>query len=129
MPRMLTLAAALLLALGCAMNQGGVRKDGKNIRNDEKLTQRFLRDNGACEVTASRGLHEARDTVVLGKDTEYGTYGGVVREDPDEAQREREMQRASRFRACMDDKGYEQISASEADAKYGKRPEGFQAPF
>jgi hypothetical protein len=126
---MLGFAAALVLALGCAMNQVWVRQDGKNIRTSEKLTQRFLRDNGKCEAKAARGLNQSRDTVVLGGDTEYGTYGGVVREDEDEAQREREMERASRFRACMNDRGYEQVSASEADAKYGKRPEGFEAPF
>jgi hypothetical protein len=129
MLRTLSLAAALLLALGCAMNQVWVRKDGQNIRNSEKLTQRFLRDNGACEAKAARGMEGPQREVVLGGNTEYGPYGGVVREDQEEAQRKREMERAGRFRACMDDKGYEQISSKEADAKYGKRPEGFQAPF
>jgi hypothetical protein len=129
MSRTLCFAAALLLALGCAFNQVWVRQDGKNIRTSEKLTQQFLRDNGACEAKAARGLHETRDTVVLGGDTEYGGYGGVVREDEDEAERQREMERANRFRACMRDRGYEQVSATEADEKYGKRPEGFEAPF
>ena len=123
-------AVALLLALGCAMNQVWVRRDGKNIRNSESLTQRFLKDNGACEAKAARsGGRNTNDTVVLGSDTAYGTYGGVVRQDPDEAARQRKMEQASVFRACMNDRGYEQISASAADAKYGKRPEGFQAPF
>ena len=127
--RILGLAALLLGVQACAFDQVWVRQDGKNIRNDEKLTRVFLRDNGSCEAKAARGLHESRDTIVLGGDTEYGTYGGVTRDDEEEAEREREMQRANRFRACMRDKGYEQVSAKDADARFGKRPEGFEAPF
>lgn len=123
------LAAPLLLALGCSFNQVWVRQDGKNIRDSDKLTRVFLRDNGYCEAKAARGLQGAGETIVLGGDTEYGTYGGVVREDEDEAAREREMQRANRFRACMKEKGYAQVSAKEADERFGKRPEGFEAPF
>jgi hypothetical protein len=129
MHRLPWLAAPLLLALGCAFNQVWVREDGKNIRDSDKLTRVFLRDNGYCEAKAARGLQASRETIVLGGDTEYGTYGGVVREDEDEAAREREMQRANRFRACMKEKGYVQISAEEADRRFGKRPEGFEAPF
>jgi hypothetical protein len=121
---------ALLFAAGCAFDQVWVRKDGKNIRNDEKLTQRFLRDNASCETRAARGLHDRDGRIlVLGRDTEYGGYGGAYEEDQEELEREREMKRASAFRACMDEKGYEQVSATEADEKYGKRPEGFEAPF
>jgi hypothetical protein len=29
----------------------------------------------------------------------------------------------------MKEKGYEQVSAEEADQRFGKRPEGFEAPF
>jgi hypothetical protein len=129
MHRSLVLVAALLLAHGCMFDQVWVRQDGQNIRTSEKLTQRFLRDNGACEAKAAKGLHQPQETIVLGGDTEYGGYGGVIREDEDEAERQREMERANRFRACMRDRGYEQISATEADEKYGKRPEGFEAPF
>jgi hypothetical protein len=129
MYRSLWLAMPILLALGCSFNKVWVRQDGKNIRNDDKLTRVFLRDNGNCEAHAARGLQASRETVVLGTDTEYGSYGGVVREDEEEAMREAEMQRANRFRACMKEKGYEQVSAEEADQRFGKRPEGFEAPF
>jgi hypothetical protein len=129
MLRRLGWLAVLFLVAACAFDQVWVRQDGKNIRNDEKLTRVFLRDNGTCDAQAARGLHRSGETIVLGGDTEYGTYGGVTREDEEEAEREREMQRANRFRACMKEKGYEQISAEEADARFGKRPEGFEAPF
>ena len=128
MLRSLFLVLALLVLQGCT-SQVWVRQDGKNIRASEKLTRVFLRDNGSCEAKAARGLYRSGETVVLGTDTEYGSYGGVVREDEEDLAREAEMERANRFRACMRDRGYEQVSATEADEKYGKRPEGFEAPF
>jgi hypothetical protein len=131
MPRVLPVAAGWLLLLGCAYNnQVWSREDGKNIRTSDKLTQVFLRDNARCEAHAMRTVRaESNRSVVVGRDTEYGGYGGVVYRDPEDVEAETAMKRASAYRSCMRERGYVQITAAEADERFGKQPEGFEGNF